>query len=59
MDEFAQSMAVILTRMLAKAEMVEDCLKKKRLEIAMGDIDSLIRQIGQLIEAFEKEIRTG
>lgn len=57
MDQFAQSMSVILTRMLVQAERLEDCIKKDNKQVALIEVDALMGQIGQMLEAFSHQIK--
>lgn len=58
MDEFIRSMSIILIRALAQAERIEDCLNKKKYELAHDEVADQIVQLGQLVKAFGDEIKT-
>lgn len=59
MDQFTQSMSILLHRMLMQAENAEAALNKNQIDVAKSDVAALIIQTGQLIQAFQQEIKSG
>jgi len=52
MDQFVQSMSIILARMYAQAGRIEDDLKNGHIKFAQTELQTLIQDLGGLIEAF-------